>query len=67
MSKNTDQKYGPHTAEVEAILNHIKTLTSDEVEALAHAWDAAWFMTRDTILAVIVRAHISDTDYQALV
>ena len=34
-------KYGPQTAEIEAIIERLKTMTVDEVEALAAARDAA--------------------------
>ena len=39
-------KYGPQTAEIEAIIERLKTMTVDEAKALAAAWyddrTAAW-------------------------
>ena len=47
---NDESKYGPQTAEVEALFERARTLTDTEVrvlveawsEALVAAWDAAW-------------------------
>ena len=36
-----NDKYGPQTAEIEAVIERLKTMTADEIEALAAAWDAA--------------------------
>lgn len=38
MSDNTDLRYGPHTAEVEAIVERVSQLTEAEIRALAHAY-----------------------------
>ncbi len=47
--KMKDQKYGPQTAEIEALIDRIRTLTPSQSEALRLAWvartvmpDASW-------------------------
>jgi hypothetical protein len=37
----TDLKYGPQTAEVEAHIERIKTLTTEQLDALSKAYDSA--------------------------
>ena len=38
----SDQKYGPQTAEIEAVIVKIATLTDEQVQALEAAWYASW-------------------------
>lgn len=35
-------RYGPQTAQIEALLERVRNLTDDETQALAAAWAAAW-------------------------
>jgi hypothetical protein len=44
----SDQKYGPQTAEIKALIEQVKTVTPEQAEALSNvvrseeSWDAAW-------------------------
>ena len=35
-------KYGPNTAEVQALIDKLRTLTVDQARQLDAAWDSAW-------------------------
>jgi hypothetical protein len=69
MSENTDQKYGPHTAEVERILNQIKMLTPEQVHQLTDAVDDEFALDMafipDTILADTLGCATADAWYEA--
>ena len=39
-------KYGPQTAQIETLLEQIKSLTPEQIEALSAAWGAAWGAAR---------------------
>ncbi|WP_276947115.1 hypothetical protein [Ferrimicrobium acidiphilum] len=41
-----EQKYGPQTAEVEEMIERIRTITPKQTKALKDAWKEAWEWTR---------------------
>ena len=60
----SDQKYGPQTAEIEAVIAKIATLTDEQVQALEAAWyaawDDAWNAALDSALDAIWNASLND-------
>jgi len=49
----TEEKYGPYTVEIEALIERIKTMTPQEAQALADVYDASRFgKSRDAVDAV---------------
>ncbi|MHB1732990.1 MAG: hypothetical protein ACYCU8_05990 [Ferrimicrobium acidiphilum] len=68
MPENTE-KYGPHTAEVERILNQIKTLTPEQVHQLTDAVDDEFALDMtfipDIVLADALACATADAWYEA--
>ena len=59
---NEDDRYGPQTAQIEAILERVRNLTGKEAKALSAAWesqdvswDVSWDATRVAIRADALR------------
>jgi len=41
-----NDRFGPNTEAIEAIIERLKTMTVDEAEALGSAWNSAWNSAR---------------------
>lgn len=64
-----DMKYGPQTYQIEKLILKIKSLTPEQIENLAAAWDAAWVAAWgaawDAALALLSRDLIGEKFTQA--
>ena len=38
----TELKYGPQTPQIEALIETVRSLTTNQIDALNAAWDALW-------------------------
>ncbi len=65
-----DDKYGPNTAEVEALIEEMRSLTPEQITrldaALDAAWGEAWDAARDALVALVVRDLITQEDFDSL-
>ncbi len=62
-------KYGPNTAEIEALIEKVKTLTPEQAKHLREIWhsarDAVWDVTRDEGWSTTLYTQVDSTCYAA--